>query len=92
MAETIRTVRQARAVKPEAVPDDVLAELLEVARWTGSSRNTQPWHFVVITDKEVLTRLAGCARPSAGRPGRHWGLPWCWMGRTPRVRRMTRGG
>ncbi len=53
----IRTVRQARQYRPDPVPDDVLAELLEVARWTGSSRNSQPWHFIVVSDKEQLQRI-----------------------------------
>ncbi len=60
--EAIRTVRQARQYRPDAVPEDVLAMLLEIARWTGSSRNTQPWHFVVVTDKELLRRI-GEIRP-----------------------------
>ena len=54
----IRTVRQARQYAPEAVPENVLAELLEVARWTGSSRNSQPWHFVVVRDKELLRKIS----------------------------------
>ena len=54
----IRTVRQARQYKPDPVPADVLNDLLEVARWTGSSRNTQPWHFIAITDKEQLRKIA----------------------------------
>lgn len=56
--EEIRTVRQARLYRPDPVPDDVLNQLLEIARWTGSSRNTQPWHFIVITDKEQLARIS----------------------------------
>jgi nitroreductase len=61
--ELIRRVRQARQYRPEAVPEAVLAELLEVARWTGSSRNSQPWHFVVVTDPEVLRRLSQLRPP-----------------------------
>lgn len=61
--ELIRTVRQARQYRPDSVPDDVLAELLEVARWTGSSRNTQPWRFVVVTDKEQLRRISQLRPP-----------------------------
>ena len=60
--EGIRKVRQARLFHPKPVPEDVLNELLEVARWTGSSRNSQPWHFVVVTDKDVLRQL-GALRP-----------------------------
>jgi len=59
----IRKVRQARLFEPKAVPDDVLNELLEVARWTGSSRNTQPWHFVVVRDKAVLRELSQLRDP-----------------------------
>jgi nitroreductase len=61
--EQIRTVRQARLFHPKPVPDDVLNELLEVARWSGSSRNTQPWHFVVIKDKAMLKQLSELRPP-----------------------------
>lgn len=59
----MRTVRQARQYRPDPVPEDVVADLLEVARWTGSSRNSQPWHFIVITDKEQLRRIAELRTP-----------------------------
>jgi nitroreductase len=59
----IRKVRQARLFHPKPVPEDVLNELLEVARWTGSSRNTQPWHFVVVTDKDLLRELSQLRPP-----------------------------
>ncbi len=62
----IRRVRQARLYKPDPVPPDVLQELLEIARWTGSSRNTQPWKFVVITDKDQLRKI------SQLRPAINW--------------------
>ena len=58
VAHEIRRVRQIRQYRPDPVPGDVLTELLEVARWTGSSRNTQPWHFVVLTDPEQLRRIS----------------------------------
>ncbi len=59
----MRKVRQARLYKPDPVPEDVLNELLEIARWTGSSRNTQPWHFIVIRDKEKLKRISELRTP-----------------------------
>jgi nitroreductase len=57
VVEEIRKVRQARLYEDRPVPEDALHQLLEVARWTGSARNTQPWHFVVVTDKEQLRQL-----------------------------------
>ena len=59
----IRNVRQARLYKPDRVPADVLNELLEIARWTGSSRNTQPWEFIVVTDPEQLRQISQVRTP-----------------------------
>ena len=59
----IRNVRQARLYKPDPVPEDVLNELLEIARWTGSSRNTQPWEFIVVTDQEQLRQISQIRTP-----------------------------
>ncbi|MGH2618660.1 MAG: nitroreductase family protein [Thermomicrobiales bacterium] len=59
----IRKVRQARLYEPRPVPDEVLQELLEIARWTGSSRNTQPWEFIVITDPEQLRQISQIRTP-----------------------------
>ena len=56
--EEIRKVRQARYFEDRAVPDDVVHQLLEVARWSGSARNQQPWRFVVITDKAQLKAIS----------------------------------
>ena len=59
MIEKLRTVRQIRQYAPDPVPDDVVQQLLEVARWSGSSKNTQPWHFIVISDPATLRRISG---------------------------------
>ena len=56
--ETVRTVRQARQYRPDPVPDEVLEPLLEIARWTGSARNTQPWEFIVVRDRDRLHELS----------------------------------
>jgi nitroreductase len=56
--QPIRRVSQIRMYGPDPVPDEVVDELLELARWTGSSKNTQPWHFIVVRDREQLRKLA----------------------------------
>jgi nitroreductase len=61
--ERMRTVRQARQYRPDAVPADVVDQLLEIARWTGSSRNTQPWHFIVVDDRELLRQISQLRTP-----------------------------
>jgi nitroreductase len=56
--EAVRTVRQVRQYEPGEVSDADLNQVLEIARWSGSSRNTQPWRFVVVRDKETLQKLS----------------------------------
>jgi nitroreductase len=63
VALELRKIRQARLYQPTPVPGDVLSELLEIARWTGSSRNTQPWEFVVVSDPEQLRRISQIRTP-----------------------------
>jgi nitroreductase len=53
----LRGLRQIRQLKPEPVPETALQDILDVARWTGSARNIQPWDFVVINDRETLRKL-----------------------------------
>src|SRR5687768_4084608 len=62
----IRRISQIRQYAADAVPDEVVEQLLELARWTGSSKNTQPWRFIVVRDKERLKKL------SALRPNINW--------------------
>jgi nitroreductase len=57
----LRGLRAVRRFDPRPVPDDVLADILEIARWTGSAKNAQPWHLVVVTDRETLERLSRLA-------------------------------
>lgn len=63
VTQLVRTVRQIRQYRPDPVPDEALADLLQLARWTGSSKNTQPWHFIVVRDKERLRELSQIRTP-----------------------------
>ncbi|RZN41344.1 MAG: nitroreductase [Methanosarcinales archaeon] len=49
LLEAIKSRRSVRAYKPDPVSEEVLTELLEVARWAPSATNTQPWEFFVLT-------------------------------------------
>jgi nitroreductase len=54
----LRRTRQIRSFGDEPVGEDDVGALLEVARWTGSSMNMQPWRFIVIRDGDVRGRIA----------------------------------
>lgn len=53
----LRRTRQYREFTAEPVDRAALDALADVARWSGSSRNNQPWRFIVTTDEAVLRRL-----------------------------------
>ncbi len=53
----IRSRRSTRHFRSDPVSPDLMAELLEAARWAPSGFNLQPTHFVVITEPEVKAKL-----------------------------------
>ena len=52
----VRT-RQVREFTPEPPTDAQLEALTEVARWSGSSRNSQPWRFIVVREPTTIRRI-----------------------------------
>ncbi|MGN6484024.1 MAG: nitroreductase family protein [Thermomicrobiales bacterium] len=51
-------LRQARQFDGRPVPPAIVDALLEVARWTGSALNRQPWHFIVLDCPDQLQGIA----------------------------------
>ena len=62
----LRGLRAVRQLRPDPLPDAVLHDILEVARWSGSAGNRQPWEFVVVRDRAMLRRLASVEGANAG--------------------------
>ncbi|MDH3397910.1 MAG: nitroreductase family protein [Acidimicrobiia bacterium] len=56
--DAITSRRQARSFTDEPVPEAELRQILEAGRRAPSSRNGQPWDFVVVSDHEQLERLS----------------------------------
>lgn len=59
----LRRVRQVRDFTAEPLDPAVVQAIADVARWSGSSRNEQPWRFIVIHDRTTLTRLTEAGLP-----------------------------
>lgn len=55
----LRSLRAVRAFGAEPVPREVVEDVLEVARLSGSASNKQPWELVVVGDRATLDALAG---------------------------------
>jgi nitroreductase len=56
-------VRQVRQFTDEPVDRTALDALADAARWSGSSKNSQPWRFIVITERDTIQRLADSDMP-----------------------------
>jgi nitroreductase len=56
--EGIRQRRSIRSFTSQEVEDWKLDEILDAARWAPSSKNSQPWEFVVVKDRGTLARIA----------------------------------
>ena len=54
----LRNVSNTRDFAAAPVPDVTVSALLEAARWSGSSRNLQPWHLVVVRDRQRIKEIA----------------------------------
>ncbi len=56
--DAIRSRRDVREFREERLPASDLDRIVEAGRRAPSSRNGQPWDFVVVTDPERLAELA----------------------------------
>ncbi len=62
----IRGRRSIRAYKDEAVPEGLIREILDEARWAPSSRNTQAWSVWVVTG-DALERFKAAFKAALER-------------------------
>jgi nitroreductase len=58
LEQVMRTRRSIRRFESRAVPEDLLLEILGLARHSPSSMGDQPWCFIVVRDRAILERLA----------------------------------
>lgn len=61
--EAVRTVLAVRTYQDKAIPPDLVQRIAEAGWLTGSSMNRQPWHFLVIENRDTLQQL-GTLAPS----------------------------
>lgn len=64
--EILKSRRSIRAFRDKEIPKKVLEEIIEVARFSPTARNVQPWEFIIATNSETLGKISGLgdnARP-----------------------------
>lgn len=60
LLELMRTRRSIRVYSGEAIPEEKLTMVLQAGLLSPSGKNTRPWEFIVVRDKERLEALSGC--------------------------------
>jgi nitroreductase len=63
MVRPLVRVRQIRQFTDDPPTDEEVAAIADVARWSGSSSNTQPWRFIVVRDRAILLRIHEAGLP-----------------------------
>ncbi len=60
--EAVRTVLAVRNFQDKPISPDLVRQIVEAGRLTGSSKNGQPWHFIVVENRETLRQLGALAQ------------------------------
>jgi nitroreductase len=58
--EAIHANRAIRKFINTVLPEDIVITILNAGRRAQSSKNSQPWQFIAIQDKRILTELSKC--------------------------------
>jgi nitroreductase len=58
--DAIRTKRSTRRFNGEAVPEEIILKILDAGRHSQSSKNEQPWTFLMVQEKGHLKSLSEC--------------------------------
>jgi nitroreductase len=60
--QAVRTVLAVREYQDKPVPPETVRRIVEAGRLTGSSMNRQPWHFIVVQNRDTLRQLGALAK------------------------------
>jgi len=56
--EVLKKRRSVRAYTRESVPRKIIEDIVDCGRLAATAINIQPWEFVVVTDADMLRKLA----------------------------------
>lgn len=57
LLDAIFTRRSVRSYQPGEITDEQVQQMLKAAMYAPSASNNQPWHFIVIRDREILDQI-----------------------------------
>ena len=70
MNETIQSIRDRRSIRkftPEALPLQILEQIVEAGLFAPSARNRQPWHLAVLQGASRIGELTGELKAATAR-------------------------
>ncbi len=62
ISELVMTRRSVRRFEDRPVPEDLLVKALELATWAPNGGNQQPWRFLIVTNRELIGKMADAVR------------------------------
>ena len=65
--ELIKAIYERRSVrrfKKDNIPDEIITEILDAARWSPSWANTQVCSYIVVKDQTIKERLVDTLPPT----------------------------
>jgi len=75
IAELIRSRRTINFFRDDPVPDRLIREAIDVARWAPNHKLTEPWHFYILGNqtitlvKNLITDIKSTGQPESVRDG-----------------------
>jgi len=73
----LKSRRSIRRYRPDPVPDEMIAQLLEAGRWAPSASNRQPWTFIVVRDEAI--------RQQIGQHAAYYFVRWAHVAEAPMI-------
>lgn len=67
--EAIRTRRSVRTYQDRVVEDEKLQAVVEAGQYAPNTSGEEPWHFTVVLDRDIMTRMNQAAKEVAQRTG-----------------------
>ncbi|NLK43053.1 MAG: NAD(P)H nitroreductase [Tissierellia bacterium] len=65
MLDLLMNRRSIRKYKDQELSKEIIDKIIQAALTAPSGRNKKPWELVVVTDKEILTKLGNARGPAS---------------------------
>lgn len=62
LGKLIKTRRSIRKFQDKPVPEELILKAIELATWAPNGGNYQPWRFLIITNKDLISKIADAVK------------------------------